>query len=60
VQAVRRIAMTALTIAFSLLLFFQSAIADFSRAVYGKDIVHYEHHESLPEKYSQNPEKELE
>jgi len=52
--------MTTLTIAFSLLLFFQSAIADFSRAVYGKDIVHYEHHESLPEKYSQNPEKELE
>lgn len=58
VQAIRRIAVAAFTMTFCLFPSFQLAVAGFCKGAFGKEIVHYEHHESLPEKYSQNPEGE--
>jgi hypothetical protein len=53
-----KMVMVASTIIFGSLLLFQSASADFSKAVYGKGIAHFGQYEGTPERYSQSPERE--
>jgi hypothetical protein len=57
-QAIRKTAVGAFTIAFCSLLFFQLAPANSFKAVYKKGIVSFDQYESTPERYSQNPEGE--
>jgi hypothetical protein len=57
-QTEGEMAMVASTIIFGSLLFFQSAPADFPKAVYDKGIVNFEQYKSTPEGYSQNLERE--
>ncbi|MGA2518901.1 MAG: FxLYD domain-containing protein [Thermodesulfobacteriota bacterium] len=56
VQAIRKIAAAAFTIAFCSLFFFRLTSAGFSRALYDKGIYQFKHYESTPERYVQDPE----
>jgi hypothetical protein len=58
VQSVRKITLAILAIVFIPFVFFESAIANFPRAMFGKEVIHLEHPQSTPQQYSQNPEGE--
>jgi hypothetical protein len=58
VQSVRKITLAILAIVFIPFVFFESALAIFSRGVDGKEIIQLEWPQSTPKTYSQNPEEE--